>query len=103
MKVIIIGVKKATTKNGRNFWEYYYQKPFSDYDINNSDCIGNSVGTEFSYRDYNLKPGDECDFQYEPGYNDKATLTDVKVLKSAIDEKLKAKGISSASVDEKMK
>lgn len=81
MKVTIIGIKKATTKNGKNFCEYYYQKNFTDYDIQNTDCAGFMVGSEFSYRDYGLKPGDECDFQYEPGFDGKATLSDVVVTK----------------------
>ncbi|MDE7019758.1 MAG: hypothetical protein K2P23_02485, partial [Lachnospiraceae bacterium] len=43
--------------------------------------LGMVVGTEFSYKDYGLKPGDECDFMYEPGFEGKATLSDVVVLK----------------------
>lgn len=81
MKVTIIGIRKAKTKNGRDFCQYYFQKPFTDYEMENSDCLGFLVGSEFSYRDYGLKPGDVCDFQYEPGYEGKATLTDVVVLK----------------------
>lgn len=81
MKVTIIGIKKAKTKNGREFCQYYYKKPFTDYELENSDCLGMIVGNEFSYRDYNLKPGDVCDFQYEPGYEGKATLSDVFVVK----------------------
>lgn len=81
MKVFIIGIKKAKTKNGRDFCQYYFQKAFTDYEMQNSDCIGMVVGSEFSYKDYNLKPGDECDFMYEPGFEGKATLSDVVVLK----------------------
>lgn len=81
MKVTIIGIKKATTKNGRDFCQYFIQKPFSDYDMENSDVTGFQTSSEFSYKDYNLKVGDECDFQYEPGFDGKATLSDVIVLK----------------------
>lgn len=81
MKVTIIGIKQAQTKNKKDFWQYYFQKAFTDYEMENSDCIGFTVGSEFSYHDYNLKPGDVCDFQYEPGYEGKATLSDVVVLK----------------------
>lgn len=94
MKVTVIGVKKARTKNGRDFCQYYFEKPFTDYEVENGDCAGMNVGSEFSYRDYGLKPGDVCDFQYEPGFDNKATLSDVVVLKDAINEKLEknAKG-----------
>lgn len=92
MKVTILGIKKAQTKNGRDFWQYYFKKDFTDYDLNNSECMGEQVGSEFSYKDYTLRVGDVCDFQYEPGFNDKATLSDVVVLKNAVDEKLKNQG-----------
>ncbi len=52
MKVFIIGVKKAKTKNGRDFCQYYFQKAFTAYETENSDCLGMVVGTEFSYKDY---------------------------------------------------
>ncbi len=81
MKVTITGIKKAKTKNGREFSQYYYEKAFTDYERENSDCLGMTVGSEFSYKDYNLKPGDVCDFMYEPGFEGKATLSDVVVLK----------------------
>ncbi len=81
MKVTIIGIRKAKTKNGREFCSYFYEKAFTDYERENSDCLGMTVGSEFSYKDYNLKPGDVCDFMYEPGFEGKATLSDVVVLK----------------------
>lgn len=81
MKVTIIGIKKATSKSGRDFVQYHVSVPFSGYDIENSDCEGFQVKTEFTYHDYNLKVGDVCDFQYEPGFDGKATLSDVVVLK----------------------
>lgn len=92
MKVTILGFRKAQTKNGRGFVQYYFKKDFSDYDLNNSECNGELVGSEFSYKDYNLKVGDVCDFQYEPGFNERATLSDVIVLKDAVKEQLKEHG-----------
>lgn len=87
MKVTIIGVKKAKTKNGKDFCQYYFQKAFTGYEVENSECFGFAVGSEFSYNDYGLKPGDECDFLYEPGFEGKATLSDVVVLKPVEDGK----------------
>ena len=92
MKVTILGIKKAQTKNGRDFWQYYFKKDFTDYDLNNSECEGEMVGSEFSYKDYILRVGDVCDFQYEPGFNDRATLSDVVVLKDTAAEKSKGLG-----------
>lgn len=83
MKVTIIGVSAGKTKTGRDYWRLFFSKQFSDYEISNSECAGLAVGSEFSYRNYNLAPGDECDLQYEPGYEGKAVLSDVVVLKPA--------------------
>lgn len=91
MKVTILGIRKAKTKSGRDFCQYYFSKNFTGYEMENSDCAGLVVGSEFSYRDYNLHPGDVCDFQYEPGYEGRATLADVAVLKDAVNEKLDGK------------
>lgn len=90
MKVKIIGVMKGKNKAGKSFSQYYYQKEFTDYEAGNNDCAGMATGNEFSYTDYNLKPGDECDFQYEPGFQGRATLSEVVVLKEAVTESVKA-------------
>ena len=36
MKVTIIGIKKAKTKNGKDFCQYYFQKAFTGYEVENS-------------------------------------------------------------------
>lgn len=92
MDVKIIGVMKGTNKVGRSFCQIHYQKKFTDYESENNVCLGMAVGTEFSYTDYNLKPGDECEFQYEPGFQSRATLTNVVVKKSAVEESVKGAG-----------
>ena len=92
MKVKIIGVQKGKTKTERNFTRFFDQKPFGDYEVENSDCSGMMTGSEFSYKDFDVKPGDECDFQYEPGFKNEATLSDVVVLKSAVEESVKQAG-----------
>lgn len=92
MEVKIIGVMKGTNKAGRGFCQIHYQKQFTDYEAENNECSGMAVGTEFSYTDYKLKPGDECEFQYEPGFQGRATLTNVVVKKAAVEESAKAAG-----------
>lgn len=92
MQVKIIGVMKGKNKVGKSFSQYYYQKEFTDYEAGNNECAGMSTGNEFSYTDYNLKPGDVCDFQYEPGFQGRATLSKVVVLKEAVTESVKAAG-----------
>lgn len=82
MKVEIVGVMKGQTKTGREFLNYYGLKEFSDYDKENSQCEGLEVVKEFSYKDYGVKVGDEVEFQYEPGFNGKATLSNILMLKA---------------------
>lgn len=92
MKVKILGVMKGKNKAGKSFCQYHFQKPFTEYENENNECLGFTTGQEFSYTDYNLRPGDECDFQYEPGFKGQATLSEVVVLKQAVEESVKAAG-----------
>lgn len=88
MKVQIVGIQKGQSRNGRSFSNIYFTKEFTPYEVENSgSCMGLKVGTEFTYVDVNCKPGDVCEFSYEPGYQDKATLTNITVLKSSPDNK----------------
>lgn len=82
MKVEIVGIKKGQTKNKVDCFNYYGLKNFSDYDQENSQCEGREVVKEFSYKDYGIKVGDEVDFLYEPGFDGKATLTNVLMVKA---------------------
>lgn len=84
MKVTIIGTKVAKTKSGKMGYTYYFQKPFTAYESENSECLGFAVGHEFSYIDFDLRPGDVVNFIYEPGYEERATLVDVSLLKNYI-------------------
>lgn len=83
MKVTIIGVQKGKSRNNRDFTNLFFSQPFTDYEASNGSCNGFKVGTEFTYLDVNVKPGDECEFTYEKGFQDRATLANVTVLKPA--------------------
>lgn len=87
MRVTIVGVKKSESK-GRDAFNYFGLKDFTDYEIKNSECVGQMVVAEFSYTDFNLKPGDVVEFDYEPGYQGRATLTGVRPVSLAADTNL---------------
>lgn len=87
MKVQIIGVQKGQSRNGRSFSNIHFSSEFTPYESENGSCIGLKVGTEFTYADVVCKPGDVCEFSYEPGYQGKATLTNITILKSHTDNK----------------
>lgn len=82
MKVVITGVKKSQTKNGKTAYQYYGTKEFTSYEVENCECAGSAVVSEFSYEEYPVIPGDVVEFEYEPGFEGKATLVGIKMLQS---------------------
>lgn len=87
MKVEIVGVKKSDYKGKdgkpKVGFNYLGTKPFTDYELENNECEGVDVIREFSNKDFGLHPGDVVEFMYEPGFEGRATLVDVKMLKIA--------------------
>lgn len=87
MKVTIVGTRRREYKgkDGRDRvgFDYYGLKDFTNYDIENAECEGNCVVHEFSSRDYGVHVGDLVSFEYEPGFDGRATLCDVALLKAA--------------------
>lgn len=84
MKVTIVGVRVNESK-GRKAYNYFGLKDFTDYEIENSECVGQMVVSEFSYKNFNLKPGDVVEFDYEPGFQGRANLTGVRPVSLAAD------------------
>lgn len=87
MQVVIIGVKKSEYKgkdgSQKVGFNYCGMKKFTAYEQENAECEGNDVIKEFSNMDFGVHPGDTVEFEYEPGFQDKATLVDVKILSIA--------------------
>ena len=83
MEITIVGIKKGKTKKGQECFNYFGTKPFSDYDQQNSECRGMDIISAFSYTDYNLEVGDLVDFRYEPGFEGRATLADIVMVRPA--------------------
>ncbi|MBO5472198.1 MAG: hypothetical protein J6A08_00170 [Lachnospiraceae bacterium] len=83
MKCTIVGIKKGKTKNGKECYNYYGVKDFSDYDRENSECQGQEPVSAFSYKDYSVMVGDVVDFRYEPGFEGRATLEDIVMVEPA--------------------
>lgn len=79
MRVTIVGVKKSESK-GRAAFNYAGIKDYTQYEVENAVCEGQDVISEFSYMDFDLHVGDVVEFLYEPGFQGRATLTDVKMV-----------------------
>ena len=80
----VLGKKKVVTKAGKNFFNYFLARPFNDYENDNSECIGRAVEIEGSSLDFNVKPGDMVELSYAKGFQDKATLSGMFVVKSSV-------------------
>lgn len=85
MVVKIIGVKRSEYKgkdgSNRIGFNYMGAKDFTQYERENTQIEGQDVVREFSNTDFNIHPGDVVEFVYEPGYENRATLVDVKPIK----------------------
>ena len=78
---VLIGRQKGKTKAGKTFFNYYFSKPFTAYENENGECLGQSVLTEFSYEDFPCLPGDEVRLLYGRGFQDRATLENIEIVK----------------------
>lgn len=85
MQVTILGIKKGTYKgkDGVNKTAYNYScmKNYTEYEKENAECIGNDVIREYSSKEYPVQVGDVVDLIYEPGFEGKATLVDMRMVK----------------------
>ena len=77
----VIGIKATEMTSGKNEgktgFTYYFEKSFSDYDLENSVCQGSCVTQEFSYTDFGVQIGDDVQAVYEKGFQDKAILVNL--------------------------
>lgn len=84
MQVKIVGVKKSSYKgkDGKDKvgFNYLGTKQFTSYEMENNECEGEDVVREFSNTDFKLHPGDVVDFEYEPGFEQRATLVGVRPI-----------------------
>ena len=73
---------KGISKNNRQFTQFFGTTPFTSYESESNDCSGLKVVEVFTYQDFGpILVGDVCEFLYEPGFQGRATLADVKLLK----------------------
>lgn len=82
MKVTVTGIMKGTSKNNRQFTQYFGTTPFTDYEMESNDCTGFKTVEVFTYQDFGpVSVGDVCDFMYEPGFQGRAQLAGIRLLK----------------------
>lgn len=81
MSVTIIGTRKGKTKDNSDAFMYYFSEPFTDYEASNGECLGSKCGSEYSRQDFGVKPGDVVDLIYSKGFQDKAVLSGMTIVK----------------------
>ena len=79
---IVVGKKHVVTGKGNDFFTYYFQRPFTLYESENSkSCAGMAVEVENSFTDFPCKPDDVVRLVYTKGFGDKAVLSDIQIVK----------------------
>lgn len=82
--VKIIGIKKQPSSKNPDviYHTYFYTSQFSDYDLEHAQVIqGVSCGSEFANVDIGCQVGDEVEFAYTKGFQDKAVLVGCRIVK----------------------
>lgn len=78
---VLVGKKVATSKTGTKYYSYYFQVPFTDYELENAECTGCAVAIENCTKDFpNVGIGDEVILSYAKGFQDKAVLNQIVVV-----------------------
>lgn len=81
VKIIGIKVTPSSKDPSRLFYNYYYTGKFSSYEVDHSkELAGSSCGVEFSSVDIGCYVGDEVEFKYAKGFQDKATLVGCTII-----------------------
>lgn len=90
--VKIVGIKKTLKKDTTDvfYWNIFYEQAFSEYDTESAvEIYGKQTGMEFAREDFGIHVGDEVEFLYSKGFQGKAVLTGVKIVKAAPASKVK--------------
>lgn len=91
--VKIVGIKKILKKDTTDvfYWNIFYEQAFSEYDTESAvEIYGKQTGMEFAREDFGIHVGDEVEFIYSKGFQGKAFLNGVKVVKAAPASKVKS-------------
>jgi len=88
-KCTVVGIQKTVQTSGKNegktYINYFLTEPFSDYEVENSDCLGVKVLKEFSTKDFGVKVNDVVIPYYERmtfNGTERAVLTDLLPTKA---------------------
>lgn len=79
---IVVGKKCTKTKKNNNFYTYYLIRPFDSYEKEHSVCtVGEAVEQISCFSDFPVQQGDAVELIYSRGFQDKAILSDMRIVK----------------------
>ena len=85
MKAYVVGVRESTNKKGNKAYNLSVKVPYTPYEVETADAtLG--FNTQNYYTQVNcsgLKPDDEVNLEFEPGFQGQATLSGVHVITPA--------------------
>lgn len=88
-KCTVVGIQSSKQTSGNNegkvYYKYFLTEPFSNYEMENYDCLGIKVLEEYSSVDFGVKVGDIVTPYYERmkfGKDERAVLTDLIPVKA---------------------
>ena len=85
VKYQVVGKRHTRTKKGNDYFLYYLTRPFDKYENENSiNTLGGAVETVSCFDDFPCKPGDTVELVYSKGFQDKAILSDMRIVKAHI-------------------
>ena len=83
---VLVGKKVATSKkdNKSKYYTYYFQIPYTDYELDNYEVYGTAVSVEDCRKDFpGINIGDEVKLCYGKGFGGAAVLDDIILVQKA--------------------
>lgn len=83
----VIGIRRTKSKKSDAIWTTYFcTKPFTDYELENSDeIVGSSVEIVTTSEDFPIQMGDEVQFFYGKAMGDYQPVIDFKMISKGKD------------------
>lgn len=81
VKIIGIKVTSSSKDPSKVYRTYYFTGNYSSYELEHFNVQGKTCGSENTSLDLNCQLGDEVEFVYQKGFQDKAVLVGCNIVK----------------------
>ena len=85
MKAFVVGVRESINKKGNKAFNLSVKVPYTSYEVETAEkTLGFNTQNYYTQVDCSaLKPDDEINLEFEPGFQGQATLSGVHVIAPA--------------------